>query len=204
MNAEQQRRERGHSSKMPKFALKYPFFILMLCLIVTIVGIVNLFSMPVDLFPDIDMPVVVVATFYSGMPPAADRSRHHQHLRALLYARRQRRPQRVALPHRRQPHQDLLQAGHRSQRRAQQRRQPGDGRSAPPARLVRCPRSYSASPPPPSLFASSPSKARASTKRSSRTSRSSRCAIRFPTSRALRCRSLTAAPIARFRSTSIP
>jgi multidrug efflux pump subunit AcrB len=54
---------------MPKFALKYPFFILMLCLMVTIVGVVNLFSMPVDLFPDIDMPVVVVATFYSGMPP---------------------------------------------------------------------------------------------------------------------------------------
>ncbi len=54
---------------MPKFALKYPFFILMLCLIVTIVGVVNLFSMPVDLFPDIDMPVVVVATFYNGMPP---------------------------------------------------------------------------------------------------------------------------------------
>jgi len=54
---------------MPKFALKYPFFVLMLCLMVTIVGIVNLFSMPVDLFPDIDMPVVVVATFYSGMPP---------------------------------------------------------------------------------------------------------------------------------------
>jgi len=54
---------------MPKFALKYPYFILMLCLIVSIVGIVNLFSMPVDLFPDIDMPVVVVATFYSGMPP---------------------------------------------------------------------------------------------------------------------------------------
>jgi multidrug efflux pump subunit AcrB len=54
---------------MPKFALNYPFFILMLCLIVTIVGIVNLFSMPVDLFPEIDMPVVVVATFYNGMPP---------------------------------------------------------------------------------------------------------------------------------------
>ena len=25
--------------------------------------------MPVDLFPKIDMPVVVVATFYNGMPP---------------------------------------------------------------------------------------------------------------------------------------
>src|SRR5579872_7328413 len=54
---------------MPKFALRYPYFILMLCLVVTLIGVVNLVSMPVDLFPDIDMPVVVVATFYSGMPP---------------------------------------------------------------------------------------------------------------------------------------
>ncbi len=54
---------------MPSFALRYPFFIVMLCLMVALVGIVNLFSMPVDLFPDIDMPVVVVATFYNGMPP---------------------------------------------------------------------------------------------------------------------------------------
>ncbi|HEX4308414.1 MAG TPA: efflux RND transporter permease subunit [Acidobacteriaceae bacterium] len=54
---------------MPKFALRFPYFILMLCLMVSLVGIVNLFSMPVDLFPDIDMPVVVVATFYNGMPP---------------------------------------------------------------------------------------------------------------------------------------
>ena len=30
---------------------------------------VNTARMPVDLFPKIDMPVVVVATFYSGMPP---------------------------------------------------------------------------------------------------------------------------------------
>lgn len=54
---------------MPKFALRYPFFIIMLCLVVLLVGIVNIFSMPVDLFPQIDMPVVVVATFYNGMPP---------------------------------------------------------------------------------------------------------------------------------------
>jgi multidrug efflux pump subunit AcrB len=54
---------------MPKFALRYPYFILMLCLVVTLIGVVNLVSMPVDLFPDIDMPVVVVATFYNGMPP---------------------------------------------------------------------------------------------------------------------------------------
>jgi multidrug efflux pump subunit AcrB len=54
---------------MPKFALKYPFFIIMLCLMVMLVGIVGITKMPVDLFPKIDMPVVVVATFYNGMPP---------------------------------------------------------------------------------------------------------------------------------------
>src|ERR1700729_3169628 len=54
---------------MPKFALRYPFFIIMMCLVVLLVGVVNIASMPVDLFPKIDMPVVVVATFYNGMPP---------------------------------------------------------------------------------------------------------------------------------------
>ena len=54
---------------MPKFALKYPFFIIMVCLVVVVLGIVSITSMPVDLFPQIDMPVVVVATFYAGMPP---------------------------------------------------------------------------------------------------------------------------------------
>jgi multidrug efflux pump subunit AcrB len=54
---------------MPKFALKFPYFIIMLCLMVGLVGVVSVARMPVDLFPSIDMPVVVVATFYSGMPP---------------------------------------------------------------------------------------------------------------------------------------
>ena len=54
---------------MPKFALKYPYFIIMLCLMVMLVGVFNVLRMPVDLFPQIDMPVVVVATFYNGMPP---------------------------------------------------------------------------------------------------------------------------------------
>ncbi len=54
---------------MPKFALRYPFFIIMISLMVLLVGVVNVISMPVDLFPSIDIPVVVVATFYSGMPP---------------------------------------------------------------------------------------------------------------------------------------
>src|ERR1700739_3450887 len=54
---------------MPRFALKYPFFIIMVCLVIVVLGIVSIASMPVDLFPAVDIPVVVVATFYSGMPP---------------------------------------------------------------------------------------------------------------------------------------
>src|SRR6201982_2086853 len=54
---------------MSGFSIRYPFFIIVCCLIVAIVGTVTLVRMPVDLFPPINIPVVVVATFYSGMPP---------------------------------------------------------------------------------------------------------------------------------------
>jgi len=54
---------------MPKFALAYPYFIIMLCLVVAVVGCTAVARMPVDLFPQINIPVIVVATFYSGMPP---------------------------------------------------------------------------------------------------------------------------------------
>ena len=54
---------------MSSFALKYPFFILMMCLFVIVVGVTTVMSMSVDLFPEVNIPVVVVATFYAGMPP---------------------------------------------------------------------------------------------------------------------------------------
>jgi len=54
---------------MSGFAIKYPYFIIMLCLVVAVVGVTTVARMPVDLFPNINIPVVVVATFYSGMPP---------------------------------------------------------------------------------------------------------------------------------------
>jgi multidrug efflux pump subunit AcrB len=54
---------------MSRFALRYPYLILVICLIVCVVGVTSLARMPVDLFPPIKIPVVVVATFYSGMPP---------------------------------------------------------------------------------------------------------------------------------------
>ena len=54
---------------MSKFAIRYPFFILMACLMVVVVGVAAIARMPVDLFPPVKIPVVVVATFYAGMPP---------------------------------------------------------------------------------------------------------------------------------------
>ncbi len=54
---------------MSRFSIRYPYLIVVLCLIVSVVGVSSLVRMPVDLFPPINIPVVVVATFYSGMPP---------------------------------------------------------------------------------------------------------------------------------------
>ncbi len=54
---------------MSGFSLRYPFFIIMVCLAIAVVGVTTVARMPVDLFPDINIPVVVVATFYNGMPP---------------------------------------------------------------------------------------------------------------------------------------
>ncbi|HWB97305.1 MAG TPA: efflux RND transporter permease subunit, partial [Bryobacteraceae bacterium] len=54
---------------MSKFAVRNPYFIVVVCLIIAVVGITSIARMPVDMFPSMNIPVVVVATFYSGMPP---------------------------------------------------------------------------------------------------------------------------------------
>src|SRR5712664_1646452 len=54
---------------MSRFALRFPYFIIVACLMTAVVGMTSLVRMPLDLFPNINIPVVVVATFFSGMPP---------------------------------------------------------------------------------------------------------------------------------------
>jgi multidrug efflux pump subunit AcrB len=54
---------------MSRFAIRYPYLIIVICLITCVVGVTSLIRMPVDLFPPIKIPVIVVATFYAGMPP---------------------------------------------------------------------------------------------------------------------------------------
>jgi len=54
---------------MSRFSIRNPHLVIVVCLIVAVIGVTSVVRMPVDLFPDINIPQVVVATFYNGMPP---------------------------------------------------------------------------------------------------------------------------------------
>jgi multidrug efflux pump subunit AcrB len=54
---------------MSRFSMRNPYFIVVVCLAICVIGLTSLARMPVDLFPAINLPQVVVATFYNGMPP---------------------------------------------------------------------------------------------------------------------------------------
>jgi multidrug efflux pump subunit AcrB len=54
---------------VPGFSIRNPFFIIAICLALAVIGVSSVARMPVDLFPPINLPEVVVATFYNGMPP---------------------------------------------------------------------------------------------------------------------------------------
>jgi hydrophobic/amphiphilic exporter-1 (mainly G- bacteria), HAE1 family len=54
---------------VPSFSLRNPYTIIVGALIIAILGVTAFTRMPVDVFPSLRMPAVVVATFYPGMPP---------------------------------------------------------------------------------------------------------------------------------------
>src|SRR3954468_4064015 len=54
---------------MSRFSNRFPYFVIVVCLMVCVIGAAVTARMPVDLFPAVRIPVVVVATFFSGMPP---------------------------------------------------------------------------------------------------------------------------------------
>ncbi len=54
---------------MSGFSIRNPYFVVVVSLIAAVIGLTSVVRMPVDLFPDINIPEVVVATFYTGMPP---------------------------------------------------------------------------------------------------------------------------------------
>jgi hydrophobe/amphiphile efflux-1 (HAE1) family protein len=54
---------------LTRLALRNPVLILMLSLMMTVLGLVSLRRLSVDLFPEITVPVIRVATFYTGAGP---------------------------------------------------------------------------------------------------------------------------------------
>src|ERR1700681_4391600 len=54
---------------MAGVSIRNPYFVIVICLVLVVIGVTSLSRMPVDLFPPINLPEVVVATFFSGMPP---------------------------------------------------------------------------------------------------------------------------------------
>src|SRR3989442_10153886 len=54
---------------MVRAALKNPYAVVAISLIIVLLGVVSYQKMVVDIFPEINVPVVAVATFYKGMGP---------------------------------------------------------------------------------------------------------------------------------------
>jgi multidrug efflux pump subunit AcrB len=65
---------------MSRFAIQTPYLIVVVCLVIAILGAVAVVQMPVDMFPAMNIPVVEVATFFSGMPPEQVESNITYHL----------------------------------------------------------------------------------------------------------------------------
>jgi multidrug efflux pump subunit AcrB len=49
---------------MSRFSIRNPYFIVVICLVICVIGVTSLARMPVDLFPTINRPEPVVSTFY--------------------------------------------------------------------------------------------------------------------------------------------
>ena len=45
---------------MPTFSLKHPYFIVVLCLFICVLGLTSMVQMPVDMFPPINIPVASI------------------------------------------------------------------------------------------------------------------------------------------------
>src|ERR1700712_1299688 len=69
---------------MSGFAIRNPYVIVVLSLLISILGTVSTARMPVDMFPPVNLPIVAVATFYSGMPPEQIETNLTYHLERMF------------------------------------------------------------------------------------------------------------------------
>jgi multidrug efflux pump subunit AcrB len=52
-----------------RLALRRPYTVAVLCILILVMGVLSVARMPVDIFPAIDIPVVAVVWSYNGLPP---------------------------------------------------------------------------------------------------------------------------------------
>ena len=97
---------------MPGFSIRNPYFIIVICLTLLVIGVTSIARMPVDLFPPINLPEAVVATFYSGMPPEDIEFDITDPPGAFLYSRCRGRPHGVPIAFGRKHYQGVFSAWH--------------------------------------------------------------------------------------------
>ncbi|MGZ3744774.1 MAG: efflux RND transporter permease subunit, partial [Pseudobdellovibrionaceae bacterium] len=68
MSEKHARSENVRSNGIILFAVKYPYFIVVVCLMVIILGSLALTQLPKDLLPAANQPAVQILSFYPGMP----------------------------------------------------------------------------------------------------------------------------------------
>jgi multidrug efflux pump subunit AcrB len=52
-----------------RLALKRPYTFVVMSILIAILGVSAIITMPVDIFPYIDIPVVSIVWSYTGLPP---------------------------------------------------------------------------------------------------------------------------------------
>ncbi|KPK77127.1 MAG: hypothetical protein AMJ89_03000, partial [candidate division Zixibacteria bacterium SM23_73] len=55
---------------LPKFSIRRPVMVSMIFIIFIILGAISFALLPIDLFPDVDLPVVMVVAGYKGAGPS--------------------------------------------------------------------------------------------------------------------------------------
>jgi Cu/Ag efflux pump CusA len=55
---------------LPKFAIRRPVMVTMIYLVLILLGIISFALLPIDLFPDVDLPMVMVVAGYKGAGPS--------------------------------------------------------------------------------------------------------------------------------------
>ncbi len=54
---------------LPRFAIRRPITVYMMCIVAILLGAISFFLLPVDLMPDIEFPSLTVFTEYTGVAP---------------------------------------------------------------------------------------------------------------------------------------